>query len=83
MTFMVTLDPETEDAILRKANRLGLSPSDYLQRLAEKDTHRRKTAPASGPEESFGNKWRAAFGDRPPGSGESNWSEVEAACDTH
>jgi len=31
MVYTVTLDPETEQAIERKATRLGVSPSDYLR----------------------------------------------------
>ena len=79
MVYTVTLDLETEQAIERKATRLGVSPSDYLRRLAERDA--RRESPASAPQKSFGDQWRTAFGSRPAGTGTSNWSEVEAACD--
>jgi len=81
MVYTVTLDPETEQAIERKATRLGVSPSDYLRRLAERDAHRKAVRPVTPPQKSFGDQWRTAFGNRPAGTGTSNWSEVEAACD--
>jgi hypothetical protein len=83
MTHKVTLDAETEDAILRKASRLGLSPSDYLRRLPERAARPRKSENKAPAPQSFGDEWRAAFGHRPAGSGTANWSEVEAACDPH
>jgi hypothetical protein len=82
MTFTVALDPETEEAIVLKAAGEGLSPSDYLTLLAERDAGRGKTT-AAVKNKTFGERWVEVFGDEPAGAGTSNWSEVEAPCDPH
>lgn len=49
MTLTVTLDSETEKVIERKAARLGITPSEYLTRLAEKSARQRPGISKSAP----------------------------------
>lgn len=81
MMYAVALDPEVEQFVVRKAISLGISPSDYLARLAEIDAA--KTEPETSTAQPFGDCWRTAFGNKPAGTGKFSWPEVEAACDSH
>lgn len=77
MTYTVDLDSNIDAMIAERANRRGVTVSEYLRRLAEEDVLLNESSP------SFGDQWVAAFGDRAAGTGTGKWSEVEAACDPH
>ena len=44
MTYTITLSPETETVIARRAARLGMSISGYMAHMADVSAHRRMVA---------------------------------------
>jgi hypothetical protein len=80
MSLTVDLDEETEKALERKAARLGVSPSEYLARLAERSTKARSKKKVK----TLADELTAILG--PPDfsiEGTENWSQIEAPCDPH
>jgi len=72
MTLTIELNEDEATRLQTKAAKEGLDAVGYLHRLIN-------DLDASP---SLGDRIRAVLGDRPVGTGTSNWSEVEAACDT-
>ena len=73
MTYTVDLDSSIDAAIAERANRRGVTVSEYLRQLAEEDVLQNDSTI------TFGEQWVAEFGDRPAGTGTGKWSEVEAS----
>ena len=84
MTFTITLDPDAEAVIERRAKRRGITVGEYVEHLAKASAcKRRRTTVKKHAKKTFGERWIEVFGDRPAGTGTSNWSEVEAPCDPY
>jgi len=72
MTLIIELNEDEAIRLQSRAAKEGVDAVGYLHRLiGDLDV-----AP------SLRDRIRAVLGDRPVGTGTSNWSEVEAACDT-
>lgn len=89
MTLTITLDADTERGIASKAARLGISPAEYLERLAKRAARPRtaqaRRTPIAKPEsaaETLKKLIGSVHGTSGPRPGVA-WSDIEAACDDH
>jgi hypothetical protein len=82
MTHTITLDPETEAALERRAALRGLSLEEYVAQIATRVARLKRVKALPNAHKSLADEVAAILGspqlDR---VGTSRWSEVEAPCD--